>query len=119
MSQKEKYTLGEAAAIGGLGGAIVAIVVPLFWIITIPFALWDCYVLGRLWAWFVVPLFGLVQPSLWQFYGLFLVIAVFKRTAAKKEEPKVDWSSTMITYVLGPAMLLLAGYLVHHYALHQ
>jgi len=49
-------------------------------------ALFNMFVLSKLWVWFVTPAFGVPCPRLYILYGLVLTIAFFSNSTKRGEE---------------------------------
>lgn len=73
-------------------------------------AMWRGYVLSILWAWFIVPTFGLPALSIPFAIGLALVVGFLTASNAKKKD--FEWLNAIGVLVLGPAMTLLMGWIV-------
>lgn len=115
MRDSKKYTLGEVAFMG----AIAPVLIALMGVLSAPFVIWKSYVITILWSWFVVPYFNLPPLSIWLVYGLMTLYGIFKSDyTVKKEQDDTNWKSTFVMLLLGPAMSLGVGYLIHHFALH-
>lgn len=88
-------------------------------LLAIPLALvtWT-YTTIQLWAWFVVPLFGLPVLTFWQAAGLRLTVAAFTYRPSKDEDrtlgQTVSWVVT--TCLLLPAVTLGMGWLYVRFA---
>lgn len=116
---KQKYTLGEAAAVGVVASIVAPVVIALIALLSTPFSLWRSWVFVQLWAWFVVPYFHLPPVSTWLVFGLFTLISLIRADYTVKKNPdETNWKSSLVLSTIGPAISLFAGYLVHHYALH-
>ena len=115
MTEPKKYTLGEWITI-----TIATPLAVIFMGITaLPFVLWKSYVITILWAWFVTPYFHLPTLSVWLVYGLTTLLSLVKSDMTVKKEPDaINWKSSYAMFVIGPALSLGIGYLIHHYALH-
>jgi hypothetical protein len=88
--------------------AIVAI--PLVAVIFAVSCIWSGWVLHVLWAWFVVPLFGLPALTVPYAIGLSLVSKMLRgRGYSDKDES--FWKSLM-NAAIGPAIVLLVGWIV-------
>lgn len=119
MSKTEKYTLGEASAISALLAVGVPVMIAVIGVVSLPFALWRAYVITKLWTWFVLPTFHIPTPSVWMVYGLSVVYGLWTAdSTVKKVKEETNWKSTLSMMACGPAISLLCGYLVYHYALH-
>ena len=75
-----------------------------------PFALASAYVAGKLWEWFLQPL--RFQPTYLQLYMVCAIIGL-ARTSRYVQEGRFRWKDAIVGSLLNPALLLLAGYMVH------
>jgi len=73
------------------------------------------WVLTYLWAWFVVPLFGLPVLTLAQAFGLSLVIHYFHPTTDFRELTSKESKQLCLHYFAKPAVVLLFGWVVKTY----
>ncbi len=74
------------------------------------------YVLARLWAWFVVPTFGLPALRLSVAAGLAGMVALFHQKPPKQtpeEAAAWSWTSAFGYVLLYNGLVLGCGYLVH------
>ena len=76
-----------------------------------PFALATAYTALRLWSWFLDPALRFT-PTYLQMYAAFALIGLF-RTARYVQDGRFRWSDALTGSLLTPALLLLAGYLIH------
>jgi hypothetical protein len=74
----------------------------------------ELFVLGKLWGWFVLPVFRVPLPSLTPSLGLLLIVnfAVSRQLTVKDEE---SIGAKWILAILRPSIALLLGWL---YALY-
>lgn len=86
----------------------VLIAAPLITLVVI----WDGYVLSVLWGWFLVPAFGLPALSIPMAIGLSAVATLLTTHGAKPDEDK--WR-VFLRPILGPAFLLLIGWIAKSY----
>jgi hypothetical protein len=77
-----------------------------------PFGLSSAFVALNLWSWFAAPLLHVAAPTFLQMYCVFAVIG-FVRSARYVKDGRFDWKDAIISSVLNPGLLLVAGYLVH------
>ena len=78
-------------------------------------AMVHAFVLSKLWAWFVVPLFGLPELSIAYAYGLMLLITYVTKDTPKYKEDKVSTKEGIhgiVTSILKPLVTLGVGYFV-------
>jgi hypothetical protein len=76
-----------------------------------PFALASAWVALNLWTWFLDPAVRFT-PTYPQMYAAFAVIGLF-RTARYVEDGRFRWKDAVTGSLLTPALLLLAGFLIH------
>jgi hypothetical protein len=74
----------------------------------VPLMLWSAYVFTFLWAWFVVPVFGLPILSTLQSFGILLAAGSLKGKAAHEEKPLKFYARV----TLGPLLALVTGYIL-------
>jgi len=76
------------------------------------------FVSVHLWMWFVVPTFGLAPLKLPIAFGLFLLVNLWSRqhhTSQKDERGTKERAVELISLLLNPWVVLLMGYICHHY----
>ena len=78
------------------------------------------FVLGILWKWFVVPVFGLSALTLPQSMGIALIVGSLTRTytgdLATKEEPQGKQLGKRILFsFLSPLLALIIGWIIHQF----
>ena len=76
-----------------------------------PFALSSAYVWSCLWTWFLHPAFRFT-PSFLMLYSAAALFGLF-RTARYVQDGQFRWKDAVIGSILTPALLLLAGFLIH------
>lgn len=87
-------------------------------LVALPFVMiWRAYVATVLWAWFVVPQFGLAPLGILTFMGIGCLLMLFHGNAYKSDgrtdEEKVSDQYTSITIAfMVPAAALVMGWLV-------
>lgn len=90
------------ALIGIVLGAITAIAL---------FAIYNAWVLSILWGWFIVPL-GVKAISIGHAYGFTLTTGlILSNRGIKENKDKDAWVSTIIIWLLLPAVALLFGWI--------
>jgi hypothetical protein len=79
-------------------------------------SIWRGYVLSVLWAWFMVPAFGLPALSVALAIGLSLIVGLVthQRTGREIEKP-FSLGVTVALATLAPALCLLAGWIAHQF----
>lgn len=102
MRRGDRPSVGEYL----LGGLIVLAV---YVAITVPFILWNGFVLQRLWAWFAVPL-GAPAITMSIAVGLNILASFLTARVPRKD---TDWQRIITFAVIYPAVALLTGYIVH------
>lgn len=91
--------------------ALVVIVVPLSYVI-------DGFVLSKLWAWLIVPVFGVPELSIFSAIALAVVVGyLFPRSATKSEDDKNKsdierWGVAVGTFFMRPTVALLIGWIL-------
>lgn len=79
---------------------------------------WKGYVLTILWAWFIVPIFGLAAITIPQAIGLALII-LFVTPTPSSSKSKDEFSTRVALAIFLPFMLpafvLLIGWIVNHW----
>ena len=75
-----------------------------------PFALSCAYAASWLWPWFIYPVLR-YAPTFFEFYAVFCILGMF-RTARYVRDGRFRWKDALISSVLSPALLLLAGFLI-------
>lgn len=103
-----------------IGAAIIGIplIIALMALISIPLFALNGYVITKLWAWFIVPLFGLPLLNIPQAIGLDLVVTflTFHQTVYNPEpQDKKEKIQRAAQHVARPIFILLTGYIVHTY----
>lgn len=82
-------------------------------------SMWKGYVLTVLWAWFVVPTFGLPTLALAPAIGLAMVVSFLTHQSDASKAPEGDFSDHMAKAVahalLLPAMVLGIGWVVKQF----
>lgn len=81
----------------------------------------NAFVLMKLWAWFIVPLFGLSELALWEAAGVALVIALLTHqetsTTNSDENSLSNSIARLVSKVfVSPLIYLLFGWIVHIFA---
>jgi hypothetical protein len=75
-----------------------------------PFALSWAYAASWLWPWFIYPMLH-HAPTLFEFYAVFCILGMF-RSARYVREGRFRWKDALISSVLNPGLLLVAGFLI-------
>ena len=75
-----------------------------------PFALSWAYAASWLWPWFIYPVLH-YAPTLFEFYAAFCILGMF-RSARYVRDGRFRWKEALVSSVLNPALLLLAGFLI-------
>lgn len=75
------------------------------------YCIYNAWVLTILWGWFIVPL-GVKSLTIAHAYGFTLVTGLILSTRGIKEnKDKGDWVSSIITWLILPAVALLFGWI--------
>lgn len=94
-------------------------------LLTLPLAMWEAWVVGTLWGWFVTPAFGIGVPAFWHIVGMLVLIGVVKTksTDIRREDVDADDADLfsmfrqVIVGVLMPLTGLAWGALIHWIAI--
>lgn len=108
----ELFALIGAALIG------IPLMIAIMAVIAIPLFALNGYVITKLWAWFIVPLFGLPLLNIPQAIGLDLVVTflTFHQTVYNPEpKDKKEKIQRGVQHFARPLFVLLTGYIVHRY----
>lgn len=100
---------------GILGGILAAPVVALFYLVMLPLVLLEGWVLTKLWAWFVVPVFGLPSLGILAAAGIALVAGLLTHQDADCESPKRDREekvARMVVLLYKPLAWLFFGWVI-------
>lgn len=118
--KNQKESLG--AKIGGWFVAILMALVLFAFVITpltVYYALSYALVTTKLWAWFVVPTFGVAQISFVAAMGLMLLVRVCTHqthiNTNKDERSTLEKVSHMVGLLIAPWFTLLFGYIIHRF----
>ncbi len=75
-----------------------------------PFALSWAYAASWLWPWFIYPV--LHYPlTFFEFYAGFCILGMF-RSASYVRDGRFRWKDALVSSILNPGLLLLAGFLI-------
>lgn len=82
----------------------------LFTLLAIPFgAMLNGYVLSVVWAWFIVPVFGLPEISVAQGLGIALVVGMMTHQDVPLDKEQEWWAPAMTTLVKPLVTLVFAS----------
>jgi hypothetical protein len=86
-------------------------------LVAIPLGMiWNAFVVTKLWAWFIVPIFGLAPLALVPAMGVVLVIAYLTHQTPTKSKSGDDITEGFIhalcVVVLKPAIALVVGWII-------
>lgn len=110
MNDKDKAAvITGGLAIAGLPFALAGITA-----FFIALGAWTDYVAYKLWEWFVVPAFNAPHLTWFQVFCITLIVSLYTPKRYVKGE-KHDTSGLMIGIIVIPALILLVGYIAHHY----
>ncbi len=83
----------------------------------VPLSMWRGFVLIKLWAWFVIPLFALPVLSLPAAMGISLVVGYLTHQAHKELSDKPDYTQLLATEISNgiviPLFALAIGAIIH------
>lgn len=77
-----------------------------------PFGLLSAFVAQKLWEWFADPYLRISAPSYEALYVVFSVIGFF-RAGRYVKDGRFDWKDAVTGSLISPALLLIAGFLIH------
>lgn len=112
-----KYNIGNAGVtLAAIFGIVVAFLVIMFGSF-----LYGVFATGfvsmKLWAWFVVPIFGVKALTITQAYGLALIIGLWTHqhfvNTNKDERETSEKVSHWIALLITPWFVLFVGWIVH------
>ena len=89
----------------------LAVIAFLFVIVAFSAAL-NGFVLTKLWAWFIVPTFGLPALSIPVAIGIALIVGRLVPPIKNKEEEKKSFNVAMMEVIAPPFAALLIGWIV-------
>lgn len=87
-------------------------VVGLLTVVAVPLAILRGFVLTKLWAWFVVPFFGLPALSIPLAIGISLLIGFLAQSPTAKDVESGDWKKSFSISILSPLITLFIGWIV-------
>lgn len=101
-------------------GITIAIIifVPVFLITIVPAILWRSFVITKLWAWFVIPTFGLPELSILVATGLVTLVTSLPKETNQNTQKNTneDGSNFVVEYItasfITPALALGVGYII-------
>lgn len=109
---KEKYSLGEAAAVFGFTGIIGVVVI---FLIGVPIGLLSAWIRSTIWNWFAVPYLHLPHIGVWLMFVIGLFAAMFMPTfpSLKKEVKENDtWKETIYLWA-GDFLSFFLAWIIH------
>ena len=89
----------------------ILLLIPAVVIMVLPVALWRGFVLTKLWAWFIVPTFGLPMLTMIPAIGLSLVVGMFIPYNKTEDSKEYAWDNYLTNGFLLPAIALIFGYI--------
>jgi len=121
--EKDNESIGEKLVGWIAVSVIVLLLIALFVIPLIIYFIWShAYVLVKLWAWFIVPIFQ-CEPLTWaQAWGLMIAVAFLTHVHftgnAKDERESHEKIMAFVILFLKPWIVLVTGWVCAHYFLH-
>lgn len=125
MTQQEiKNTFGDSDKssenIGVIARAFITTLIFVFAIPLTAYVVWaNAYVGSTLWAWFIVPTFGLSALTLPQAWGISLIVCLWTKQMftckSKDERTTAEKIGEVIGVMLWPWVLLFFGWVCHHF----
>jgi hypothetical protein len=73
------------------------------------------FVLTKLWAWFIVPMFHLPELGLPQAIALALVVGWLTYSPRTRKPEKDEWKSGLTIFITRPLIALAFGGVLHYY----
>ena len=121
--QRDETSIGEKLIEWTLMGIFVLLILAFFVIPLIVYFIWShAYVLVKLWAWFIVPIFHL-EPITWaQAWGLMIAVAFLTHVPSvwkgKDERETHEKVTEFVTLCLKPWLVLVTAWVCARYFLH-
>lgn len=87
-------------------------------VMTAPAAVWRGWVLTKMWAWFIVPVFDLQPLRIPVAIGLSLIVGYLTHQinwCKDEAEPMEKAARSIVVPLLLPAFTLLGGWIVNHW----
>jgi len=101
MSDDNKLMAGLLIVFGAIAG------LPILFFVT---ALTNGWVLVKLWAWFIVPVFNLPVLGLWQAIGVSFIVSHMTHQYVKDNS---KFGETLAFAIANPIFALFFGWLIH------
>ena len=93
----------------------------LFVFVVVPVFLFNAYIFQHLWLWFVSSQFEIASLTLWQSFGILILIGFVLGDTAKKSDVNKNENKKYLTIfemiILSPLISFVLGWLVHTYLL--
>lgn len=87
------------------------VAVPLL-VILLPFAMFNAWAVGTMYAWFVLPL-GAPELSFWHVFGLLLLIGLLRQGNGTKDNDSISESVIkLVLQIFIVLMMVLVGFIV-------
>jgi len=118
MSEEEKDNGGIYDAIGKLTVSFL-IGLPLAVLVTAPMLVWKAFIARCLWGWFITPFFEIRVPSMLEMIGIMILFTFmipkshYTMEYLEKKKTINDKFKGYVYPTILPAIVLLAGYIVH------
>lgn len=105
--------LTAGIAVAAFAGILAAAILGIVW-----GGFWTGLALSVLWGWFAVPLFGLPALTIWQAYGLVLLVRTVQSWSQSKKDEKQSeiWAKVFIAPPFICGLFLLVGWFVKAWA---
>ena len=75
--------------------------------------MWNGFVLGSLWLWFIVPHFGVQPLAMTTAIGIILVVSLLTYRRAGGDKTKEEWWYALLYPFYIPGLLYIFGSAVH------
>lgn len=99
--------------------ALAALAVLVFIVIAIPLSLWHAFAIQVLWGWYVTPIFHIPTPNLFAVAGLWLIpnsLTANTMRSWENKEGKDKFVAVATVWLLGPPVLIFAGWIYRFWA---
>lgn len=107
MAKDENMTTDEKLAMGA-GAAAVFLVPALLVLVSLPILLFRAWVASKLWAWYVVPGFGVPNPGIMVLFGVIVLLNVLRyRVAPVSKDDRGPWASMGVAFLVVTLTLLI------------
>jgi hypothetical protein len=85
--------------------------------ISLPLAIWQAFVLAKVWGWFAVPIFHIQPINLATAFSIALLLSIARPVSVPKKDASLKKS--ILSRIFQPAAILLVAYATHWCVLHH